>query len=624
MCVPIWGNIPSYFAIFVYRNTNTTMKGENYLPKVIAVLLFALFLPVCCLADNTDSARIHMGEKEFIAELNADHNNMRALCNLADYWTRTGEFQKAADFFTSWLESEGAQADGDILLPVYANLGQWCMATDDINRARYYLDKSRALLDSLPENVEDVYYRLSFYTVNNTLGVYYVNVDMDYHKAISYFFKGFEAAEKHGDREKYTTLGCNLVITYFLRNDPSGLQYALRIYEYGKEIGDDHIIFRGSHVSALMYYIMGDYQNALTFIEEAMSLYTTHYDKAGLYNIYANILLKTGNEKKAEQYYLKALDMVGKADPADAISATTATYVYLCYGEYLLEKKKYREAERIFSRGVALAGEKGNKVFRYRLYRNLSATYRSMGELNKALDYYIVFHQESDSIFNVERERSINELMVKYEAEKKGREIEQSNLKLERETRKFQAAIFMMCIIITVLVAIYIMYRNKYKLYIRLLKQHQETLGNERILKERIEEMKSEYGSVATTAPALDAADSEAKYAEIFAGLEELMRTTRAYRQPDITVEKAAKMIGTNRTYLSKAINEKTGLSFNYYINSYRIEEAVRILSDPNNDIPLKTLCYELGFQSLSTFYKLFNSVKGMTPSKFREQSAGR
>ena len=99
------------------------------------------------------------------------------------------------------------------------------------------------------------------------------------------------------------------------------------------------------------------------------------------------------------------------------------------------------------------------------------------------------------------------------------------------------------------------------------------------------------------------------------------MKTEHSYRQRDLTVEKVAKMIGTNRTYLSKAINEKTALSFNYYINSYRIQEAVWLLSDPGNDIPLKTLSYELGFHSLSTFYKLFNDVVGMPPSKFREKA---
>jgi len=79
-------------------------------------------------------------------------------------------------------------------------------------------------------------------------------------------------------------------------------------------------------------------------------------------------------------------------------------------------------------------------------------------------------------------------------------------------------------------------------------------------------------------------------------------------------------MLGTNRTYLSQIINEKFGSSFTYYINSYRVDEAVHILSDPNNNIPLKALSAQLGFNSISTFYKVFQSSIGMPPSLYRSK----
>ena len=46
------------------------------------------------------------------------------------------------------------------------------------------------------------------------------------------------------------------------------------------------------------------------------------------------------------------------------------------------------------------------------------------------------------------------------EAEKKGREIEQGKLKLEREHRRFQTIVFILCIIVVILGAIYILYRH--------------------------------------------------------------------------------------------------------------------------------------------------------------------
>lgn len=55
-------------------------------------------------------------------------------------------------------------------------------------------------------------------------------------------------------------------------------------------------------------------------------------------------------------------------------------------------------------------------------------------------------------------------------------------------------------------------------------------------------------------------------------------------------------------------------------VNAYRISEALETLSDANNDIPLKALSSDLGFCSLTTFYKMFQQKTGMTPAKYREK----
>ena len=80
-------------------------------------------------------------------------------------------------------------------------------------------------------------------------------------------------------------------------------------------------------------------------------------------------------------------------------------------------------------------------------------------------------------------------------------------------------------------------------------------------------------------------------------------------------------MIGTNRTYLSAAIKQNTGLSFVYYVNSYRIREAVDTLSDPANDTPLKAIILDVGFRSPTTFYKLFAEATGKTPQTWRQEA---
>lgn len=98
------------------------------------------------------------------------------------------------------------------------------------------------------------------------------------------------------------------------------------------------------------------------------------------------------------------------------------------------------------------------------------------------------------------------------------------------------------------------------------------------------------------------------------------MREEKIYKDNSITKDKIADLLGTNRTYLSRIINEQSKQSFTHYVNSFRIEEAIRLLSNPQNDTPLKAISADLGFNSISTFYNLFQSVVGMTPSQYRNK----
>lgn len=59
------------------------------------------------------------------------------------------------------------------------------------------------------------------------------------------------------------------------------------------------------------------------------------------------------------------------------------------------------------------------------------------------------------------------------------------------------------------------------------------------------------------------------------------MREEKIYKDNSITKDKIADLLGTNRTYLSRIINEQSKQSFTHYVNSFRIEEAIRLLSNP-------------------------------------------
>lgn len=99
-----------------------------------------------------------------------------------------------------------------------------------------------------------------------------------------------------------------------------------------------------------------------------------------------------------------------------------------------------------------------------------------------------------------------------------------------------------------------------------------------------------------------------------------LMAEDKLYKDSSLTVATVAEKLGTNRTYLSRTINESTGKTFNQIVNNYRIKEAISLISDVESDMPLKQVCSESGFSSTSTFYSLFQNFTGLTPAKYRSQ----
>lgn len=89
------------------------------------------------------------------------------------------------------------------------------------------------------------------------------------------------------------------------------------------------------------------------------------------------------------------------------------------------------------------------------------------------------------------------------------------------------------------------------------------------------------------------------------------------WREPDLTLAAVARRVGTNTTYLSRAINGGLGLNFNELINRMRAEEVARLIkqeAEPN----LMQLAFEAGFSSKATFNRAFRAVHGVSPSDYR------
>jgi AraC-like DNA-binding protein len=112
----------------------------------------------------------------------------------------------------------------------------------------------------------------------------------------------------------------------------------------------------------------------------------------------------------------------------------------------------------------------------------------------------------------------------------------------------------------------------------------------------------------------------EQESGRILTELERLMQQQKIFLDPEITIEKLANMINSNRHFVSQVLNDKAGKSFYDYINQYRVSEAKRLLHDPEySNQKIASIAYDAGFNSLSAFNDVFKKMAGTTPSKFKK-----
>ena len=97
------------------------------------------------------------------------------------------------------------------------------------------------------------------------------------------------------------------------------------------------------------------------------------------------------------------------------------------------------------------------------------------------------------------------------------------------------------------------------------------------------------------------------------------LNNNEVYLEPDLSIQRLAKLIGTKPNYLSQVINQYYNKHFRDFINSYRIEKAKELLQ--NTDLIIEAIAYDTGFNSTSTFYTAFKKETGMTPKQFRKKN---
>lgn len=116
-----------------------------------------------------------------------------------------------------------------------------------------------------------------------------------------------------------------------------------------------------------------------------------------------------------------------------------------------------------------------------------------------------------------------------------------------------------------------------------------------------------------------DATLEDQLLSELFKKITSHMETTHPYTNNELRLSNLADQLGFSTHLLSKVINSKYGNNFNTFVNGYRLKAAEALLK-AENETSVKTVYFDVGFNSKAAFYNAFKKKHNCTPIQYRNQ----
>lgn len=457
----------------------------------------------------------------------------------------------------------------------------------------------------------------------------------DFDRSKEYFAKSLYAARKIGSVSHQMMAECNLAEIYRCTGDTLGIQYDLDIHDFATRTGNE-VMRHAAAVRCAEYYMKRPetFPKSLEYVNEIKDMpdreFHYHY-------LRSKWLMATDSLDEAMEEWQKA----SKTNTATPGFLLAGGRLYQHHGDYRKSEALLASADNAYSDIDSLNSE------RIEIMRLRSKNLERLGNTSEALAMLENYQAARDSIQRLANTREMNAFKVKFETEKKELLIaSQRSALLWRNILLCMAIAFIIAIVIGFL--LYIRRRNRlYRLIVEQQKEFatrqneyapyltegtpadkaretegatesdtakQADMAAEETAEEGTPEKETDEGNIPGL-PGRDKADA------IWRDILTEMENNRIYADPDVTRDMFADRVHTNHTWLTAIIKNRTGKSYTQFMNSWRINEAVRILSQPEATMTNKELSEYLGFMTPQSFYTAFRQQMGMSPSRFRSDT---
>lgn len=423
-------------------------------------LLTVVFCTLTYCGFSQDHQKVIDSLKTIVNTSNKTNEKAKALNLLVDRYFETSK-DTAEIYINKTLKfTENKKELENIYVHSLLKYAQLYLVKGDYDTSNSYYDKAWEILKS--KYNYDLYNK--YYGDFGVLHFY----KGDFKTALKNFEKALQLAEKENNKEdELRYLNNKALAMSYLGEGVSSLSVHQKAIKLAEKLNDSTSLGKSFNNIGLIYEDMKEYEKALEFYLEALEIKKNKSSKVdianSLFNV-ANMYKELGEKKdtllyrKAEKYYELAIQKSQEVDygkvilfsktgmaqlatarnnPLKAIKIyetvvkeakkandnQTLRITYLNLGVNYLKINNLQKSKTYLLQAKPLIIEAGNPSDIASLYKNLAMLYKKTNNHAKALDYFEKQYEEEKKLSNNSLKDKISNFEVKYETEKKEKEI---------------------------------------------------------------------------------------------------------------------------------------------------------------------------------------------------------
>lgn len=344
-----------------------------------------------------------------------------------------------------------------------------------------------------------------------------------------------------------------------------------------------------------------------------------------IYGSLSDVAEKIGNPGK-QKFFLQKSNAIAEKIGDFRMLATSKTILM----RMSLAELKYTEAITLGNEAKTYLRRAPFPPLEIQIDSLLFVALKAQGKYQQALTYYEAFSKKQREIINEKETEKLNEVSARFNLEKKNLLIEKQNAELLSSKRANKINLLLITLLLSLLISVLFAYLRERNFRTRLFIKEKAADTQISALRKHIENQQEQQGEAFNIIPATTSALQQQpvepiidKSLSLYNRIIELILKEKLYLNPELDQKFFVQRLGTNKAYLYDAISTHGDANFKGMINRFRIDEAkIAIQSMVNEKKPInhESIMHLSGFNSKSTFYRLFKAQTGLTPLEYAEE----